>query len=158
MFKVWKYENERFISMWKSFLRQLFHSLYSFYFSLSYWPKLLLSQGVLMFHITYSVLNMLRGEKKNMLRVSWTVSGNKVFIVWELFGLMLKSWKSFQPVCQRRRQPGPCCDGLGSKILHLLVRQQDAVWGFLSTVRLCWPEFFFSLGPWDHIFIPEKLS
>ena len=151
MFKVCRYENEHFISMWKSFLRQLSHSFHSFYFSLTYWPKLLPSQGVLMFHITYSIV-------LNMLRVSWTVGGNKVFIVWELFGLVLKSWKLFRPVCQRRRQPGPCYDRLGSKIFHLLTRQQEAVWGFLLTVHLCRPEFFFSLEPWDHIFIPKKLS
>lgn len=151
MFKVWKYENEHFISMWNSFLCRLSYSLCSFYFSLSYWPQLLLSQGVLMFRIAYSIV-------LNVICVSWTVSGNKVFIVWELFGLVLKSWKLFQPICQRRRQPGPCCDGLGSRILHLLARQQEAVWGFLLTVYLCRPEFFFSLGPWDHIFIPKKPS
>lgn len=88
MFEVWKYENEHFISMWNSFLCQLSHSVYGFYFSLSHWPQLLLSQGVLTFHIAYSVV-------LNVICVSWTVSGNKVFIVWELFGLVLKSRGSY---------------------------------------------------------------
>ena len=96
----------------------------------------------------------------NMVSVSWTISRNEVFIMFvlKLFGLVLKLWKLFWHICQRKKQPGLCCcDRFGTVILHVLVRQQEAVWDILLTAHLkanlCKIELFFSLGLCDHVFI-----